>query len=147
MSIIAGGARAPDGTPLVTSSPYAHTEADARFVGHYYATTQQGVSVFEERLDRDVRLQGGTYWARGAVAGDRVSLSVVDVDNVLGAGAGTVLATYVSRAPLAPWDHVVEFTAPTAGLIPAGVYLRVDVEHASADALSLGVTYRWFENV
>jgi hypothetical protein len=145
MGTIAGGPRSPDGVPLITQSPFAYSDDDARFVGYLYACPSVGTFSFDERLSQSVRLQGGTYWARGAAIGDRVSLSVIDIDNVLGAGAGTVLATYVSRAPLAPWDHVVEFTAPTAGLVPAGLYLRVTVEHTSADALALGVTYRWFE--
>lgn len=136
---------AEDGGPVVSQSAYAYSTNAARFVGYLYAIPASGMYNFDEKLDKTVRLQGGTYWTMGASLGDKVSLSVVDVDNILGNGAGYVVATYVKDSPLAPWQQLVTLDSPTAGLVPAGLYLRVAVDHTGAGGLSLGVTYRWFE--
>lgn len=136
---------AADGGPVVSQSAYAYSTDAARFVGYLYTVPSAGVFNFDEKLTSAVRLQGGTYWTTGGVLGDKVSLSVVDVDDILGKGAGYVVATYVMNAPVTPWQQLVALESPTAGLVPAGLYLRVTIDHTGAGGLSLGVTYRWYE--
>jgi hypothetical protein len=104
------------------------------------------MTTHDEEVTSAIRLQGGYYWVRGATVGDRVSFSVVDVNNVLGLGAGFVVAEYVKRLPVAPWDNQQEIIAPTAGNIPAGLFLRLTYENSGGASVNLGVTYRWFEN-
>lgn len=136
--------RADNGGLLVSQSPYAQSSERTRFVGHLY-TCAPGTSTHDERLTKPVKLNGGMYWARGASVGDRVTLAVVDVDNVTGRGPGTVLSRYVDRMPVAPWDHEREISSPTAGLLAAGLYLRLTYENLGAETVDLGVTYKWFE--
>ena len=76
--------------------------------------------------------------------GDAATFSVVDVDNVLGQGAGYVVSEYVTNLPLAPWNHQQDILASTAGSIQAGLYLRVTYTNVGQAAVSVGVTYRWF---
>ena len=124
--------------------PYATSSRDrARFVGVLATFPGGSTSAHDLRCDVAVRLQGGSFWAKGASIGDTVSLQVVDVDNVLGGGAGAVVAEYVSNVPLAPWDFTQTIDAPTAAEIPAGLYLRA-VCTTTAGAVSLGITYRWY---
>ena len=127
------------------NEPYATSDEgeEARFRGHLYAVPASGTYSFDERLDEAVRLSGGVYWVTGATLGDKATLSIVDKDDILGLGPGYVVATYANEIPLAPWDHTVDLTAPTAAKLPAGLYLRLTVVTASA-SMAMGVTYRMF---
>lgn len=141
---IMSGPRTSEGIPIVSQSPYAFTAESTRFVGHLYSCSP-GTTAHQEITTTQIRLQGGTYWARGATAGDTVSFAVVDVDNVLGGGAGAVVSEYVKGLPVAPWDHHMELTSTAAGMIPAGLYLRITYTNTGASPVQLGITYRWYE--
>ena len=80
----------------------------------------------------------------GAHAGDKMTFQVVDVDNVLGYGANTVITEYISSMPVPPWNHERNLESPTAALIPSGLYLRVVYQSAGGTGTLLGVTYKWF---
>jgi hypothetical protein len=126
-------------SPAMRQAPYA-TSADgerARFVGVLYGCGP-GVHDFMEELETTVRLQGGIYWCRGASVGDTVSLDILNPSE-------EVVAEYVSEIPLAPWDHTADLMASTAAVIPAGYKIRVRI--VCAAELTLGVTFRWWENV
>ena len=129
------------------NEPYAVSDdgSRARFVGYLYAVPSSGVYSFDEQLATPIRLSGGVYWVTGATLTDTATLEVVDVDDVLGAGAGFVVAKYAANIPLAPWDHSGDLTAPTAAELPAGLYLRLTVNHTGSDPMAIGVTYRIFE--
>jgi hypothetical protein len=137
--------RSADGGLVVSPSPYAYSSERTRFVGHLYSCGP-GTTNHDEETTKLIRLQGGYYWVRGATVGDRVSFSVVDVNNILGKGPGFVVAEYVKQLPVAPWDHQQEIIAPTAGAIPPGLFLRLSYENQGSSPVSLGVTYRWFES-
>lgn len=128
---------------LVTQRPYAYSPEKARFVGFLYECTP-GITEFDEPLTSYIRLQGGYYWCRGANIGDRVSLSVVDKNNVLGMGANFVLSEYVSRMPVAPWDHLQEISTTAAGSIQPGLFLRLKYENTGNNSVNLSVTYKWY---
>ena len=117
----------------------------ARFVGMQHTFTAGQSASFDYELTSAVRLQGGYYWVKDSALNDKVSLSVVDVDDILGGGAGAVVSQYVKDMPVAPWDHQQELESPTAAAIPAGLYLRVTYDSFGATNPIVGVTYRWFE--
>jgi hypothetical protein len=141
---IVSGPRAADGSQVVTTTPYAYSNERTKFSGHFY-TCPPGTSQHSTATPGVIRLQGGTYWARGATAGDRVTFEVVDADNVLGGGAGAVVSQYVSELPVAPWDHHIEVSSPNAGTVPAGLYLRITYVNTGASDVQFGVTYRWYQ--
>jgi len=142
-----GGKRTDDGIPLYALSPYAYSATDkARFRGFLY-TASPGTATFDHQLEDNIRLRGGHYWVKGSSAGDSLSFQVVDVDNILGSGAGTVVTEYVSNLPVAPWDHQRELLSPTAAEIPAGLYLRVVYVNTGMSPVNLGVDYLWFLQV
>lgn len=129
---------------LVSQKPYAVSKEVTRFVGHLYECST-GTTTHDEKLTKPIRLQGGYYWCRGANLGDRVSLSVVDKDNVLGYGNDFVVNKYVDRLPVAPWDHVQEISTAAAGSIITGLYLRLTYENNGVNPVNFAVTYRWFD--
>lgn len=134
--IIAGGPRSADGAPVVAPAAVAYSDLATRFVGALYQFAE-GTSDGDLVIDQPVQLQGGSYWVRGATAGDRVSLSVVDAQ-------GQTLVTYVEELPVAPWDHAQDLLAATAGKVPAGATLRVTYTHTGSEPALFGVTYRWY---
>lgn len=145
MSIIIGGPRTSDGAPVYAPEAYAYSGNErTRFVGAQYTFTAGQTSFFDLQLTTDVRLQGGYYWVKDPALNDKVSLSVVDVDDILGGGAGAVVSQYVTDMPVAPWDHQQELESPTASQIPAGLYLRVTYDSFGGTNPIVGVTYRWF---
>jgi hypothetical protein len=97
--------------PVERNAPYA-TGADgerAEFWGFLYGVPGQGTYSFDERLDEDIKLNGGLYWCQGAGIGDTVSFSIIDKSQP----QEVVLAEYVQEMPLAPWEHQADLTAPT----------------------------------
>lgn len=140
-----GNQRTDKGLVVYAQSPYAYSETDrSRFYGKLYAVPASASVGFDLLLTEEIRLYGGHYWVQGSSLGDTMSFQVVDVDNVLGMGAGVVVNEYISDMPVPPWDHERDLESPTAALIPAGLYLRVVYSNASADPVALGVTYKWF---
>lgn len=136
--------RSSEGGLLVAQSAYAYSPEPVQFVGFSYACPP-GASTHEEEVVSPIRLQGGNYWASGQSVGDKVSLSVVDTNNVLGTGAGAVVSEYVKNLPVAPWNHVQEVSTSAAGFIPAGLFLRIQYQNTGSSNVDLGVTYRWFK--
>jgi hypothetical protein len=137
--------RTADGRLVITQGPYAHTEESARFVGFRYVCPANSTTNHDELISQKIRLQGGQYWASTPTSGDTVTLSVVDKDNVLGYGAGTILVEYVKNLPLAPWEHHLEVSSPNAGTVPAGVYLRIAYTNTGNSDVDFGVIYRWYQ--
>ena len=70
-------------------------------------------------------LFGAALIYKDAVDGDWVEIKIVDVDNVLGYGAGTVVGTFVNKwyidSNRTDWGHQCDF----AKTIPEGVYVRL----------------------
>lgn len=146
MAFVGGGvARTDKGVTIYAPSAYAYSDTDHyRFSGQSYSATPSGTSTFDLQLSEPVRLNGGSYWVKDPNAGDVMTFQVVDVDNILGTGAGVVVTEYVTALPVPPWDHLQELRSPTAANIPAGLYLRVIYTSTGGTGTSLGVTYRWF---
>ena len=146
MSFVGGGVVRTDKGVVVTAvAPYAYSDTDkARFHGELYAVPASASVGFDLLITEEIRLYGGHYWVQGAHPGDKMSFQVVDVDDVLGGGAGAVVTEYISGMPIPPWDHERDLDSPTAALIQAGLYLRVLYESAGGTGTMLGVTYKWF---
>ena len=70
-------------------------------------------------------VQGGQLLFQNAAWGDYITAQVVDVDNVLGYGAGTVLNEYIKKRYVHPDIGKSELEVPYAGLIPQNTYLRI----------------------
>ena len=137
--------RSNDGGLVVAQSPYAFSGEKTRFTGYLYSCPP-GTNIFQEKLNQSIKLQGGYYWVQNPSLGDKVSLAVVDVDDILGYGSNTILSEYVKQMPIAPWDHHQEIEASTAALISSGLYLQLKYENTSASTVNFGVTYRWFQS-
>lgn len=142
--ISGGSPKTSDGTPIIAQSPYAYTEINPRFIGELYTCTP-GTSVHEKMIDSAVRLQGLCYWVKNPNLGDKFSLSIIDKNDVLGRGADSIVGEYVEDLYLAPWDHLHEITTSAVLIIPAGVCVKITYENTGSQNVTMGVTYRWFQ--
>ncbi len=132
------------GISITMPYPYAYSGEKTRFKGYLY-TCSPGENTFEEQINNSVKLQAGYYWLKGPSEGDKVSISIVDIDNVLGLGANNVLSQYVSDMYVPPWDHADKIEATTVASIDAGLYIRIVYTNTGASDVKLGITYKWFQ--
>lgn len=84
------------------------------------------VTNIDYKLTEERLVYGGQLILDGHVFGDKVSMQVVDVDNILGYGAGLVLGSYVTDWYISPTEaaqHPLLVEYPTK--IMANLYFRL----------------------
>jgi len=104
-----------------------------------YGKTVSGTATYGQTINIDLELaepfyiQGGIARAKGQVGtGDKICCQVVDVNNVLGYGADTVLDEYETDYDVSGFDDVLgkedirghNVKYEDGALLPAGVFLR-----------------------
>lgn len=97
------------------------------------AAAETTVSTFA--LDRQYYVKGIQFMSNNATFGDYIKIELVDVDDVLGLGAGTVLATPVQKAFVSATTNSGPIVAmnPEAVKLPiAGLYVRVSYTNSAA---------------
>ncbi len=98
---------------------------------------------FDKKFTFDVYIYGGVYEVVGTPNdGDYLDIQVIDIDNVLGYGAGTVLATFVYKEYINTERKYNEITSEDGNKIPTGVYLRAKYVSVGASAPTLIVRYK-----
>ncbi len=87
---------------------------------------------------------GVRYHVVGGNDGDHITFSVVDIDNILGYGAGTILDTFADNFYVFP-DEVAEIREHQADLIP-GLYIRATYNNSGAsDSRFVGNLLRYLK--
>lgn len=116
----------PSNTTLAPNSLALFTSDGVHFDGlSASGTATAGTTTHVDlKLTDDMLLTGGLLLAKGCVFGDSVVAQVVDVDNVLGYGAGVVLNQFVSWI-LPDSPAAIELTVPYPSKIFAGLYIRI----------------------
>lgn len=98
---------------------------------------------FDKKFTFDVYIYGGVYEVVGTPNdGDYLDIQVIDIDNVLGYGAGTVLATFVYKEYINTERKYNEITSEDGNKIPTGVYLRAKYVSVNTNAPTLIVRYK-----
>lgn len=84
------------------------------------------------RLPEERWISGGILLATGTHWGDKICLQIVDVDNLLGAGANYVLDEYVTDFyVVTDSEFQIQIDSPYIALIPAYMYIRVRYTNTS----------------
>lgn len=102
------------------------------------------VTNIDLKLSDDMLIIGGMLNTKSASWGDYVNLKVVDVDNVLGYGAGAMLNQFASNwycCDDSNGQHQILLQVPYPAKIFAGLYLRV--EYHSTGAVDVGVNMNY----
>lgn len=137
MSIIAGGPRAADGSPVVSPAATAYSKDVTRFVGARFVC-RPGVTENDLFIVEPVQLQAWSYWVEGANNGDIMALSVADEK-------GGDIVRYVQDLPVAPWPHQYDLSVCTTAPVPAKTILRVSYSNVGEKEVTLGVLYKWLQ--
>jgi hypothetical protein len=116
--------------------------------GFKFTATKNTETSFDHKLIQDVRLRGGAVETEGHVMGDKADLSIVDVDNILGFGAGLVVALYFDGWNI-PKSGVVDVLEPTMGdNVPKDLYVRcIYTSVGDTDDVKVGVNLRAYRDV
>lgn len=69
-------------------------------------------------------INGATVITQNATFGDWASANIVDVNNIVGYGAGAILGNYITKWYINP-SQQFDINTPYAGKIPAGVFMRI----------------------
>lgn len=95
------------------------------------------------KLLDDCFITGGMLRTIGQIFGDSVTFQVVDVDNILGYGAGLVLGQYITSWYLRSdaEEQVNESTTYPAKIL-TGLYLRVIYVSTGSTDVQVSVNYR-----
>lgn len=89
------------------------------------ATKNSTTDIDYKVTDAKHYINGGCILQQNAVWGDWLEAQIIDIDNVLGLGANTVLKHYIKKRYLHPSDHCASVNLPYAGEVPKDVYLRI----------------------
>lgn len=69
-------------------------------------------------------INGAQVITQNAAFGDWASSKIIDIDNILGYGANTILSSYIQKWYIDPASSL-NLVTQYAGKVPAGVYVRV----------------------
>lgn len=84
------------------------------------------------KLTEERWVSGGILLCQGTHWGDKISLQVIDKDNVLGYGANVVLDEYVTDFYLvSDSEFQLQLESPYIALVPANIYIRVVYSNTS----------------
>lgn len=100
--------------------------------GHRFVATAGQVNNFDVTYSADFKLQGMRFKLDGnPVDGDKIDIQIVDVDNVLGYGAGFVLVTFAEN--INAWaDREFDCLCEDVKTMYSWAYLRMVYDSAGA---------------
>ena len=104
------------------------------FIGTCAVNTEEYSNVLKIQLnsaDIDSGICGLKFTAKNHEFGDYARLEIVDVDNLLGYGAGLVVGTFGQRFYV-PHDGAFDILLDYKKVVPAGLYYRI--KYAAIDA-------------
>jgi hypothetical protein len=91
--------------------------------GFTFTATANAASNHDFKFTEDTWLYGGIMYSGNYVAGDWVKQQIIDIDNILGAGANYVVKEFVHKWFILPGQNDVRVAIPTE--VPSGLYLRI----------------------
>jgi len=87
--------------------------------------TKNTTTDIDYKLLDNCMMYGAEMIYRNAVDGDYVTLQIIDKDNILGYGAGTIINEWVKKWYVPSAENRWVVTSEMAGTIPAGLYVRL----------------------
>lgn len=93
-------------------------------VAHSFTAAKNDATYSDFKITSDKQyLHSGELFTQDAIHGDWIEVQIIDIDNVLGFGANTVLRQYITKFFINPNDNL-EVKSPYIGNIPLNVYIR-----------------------
>lgn len=107
-----------------------------RGVGIAFSAAAGTTTIYDYKFLEARLVDGIIILAKDKVFGDHISISIVDVDNIIGYGAGVVLDTFASSWYLGDTIQT-EVRLPYSAELLAGLYMRLSYLSTGASVVSL----------
>jgi hypothetical protein len=109
----------------VVGAPYGAPSYAFMGNGVYGTATKETTTNFDLKINTvDQYCNGAIFYAGNAVYGDYVKCTVVDVDNILGYGAGLEVGCWITKWYIVP-NQLLTLVLPHTGQVPKNLYLRI----------------------
>ena len=106
--------------------------------------TKNTTTNIDFKVDQDfIYVNGAEFIQVNAVFGDYVECQVIDIDNVLGMGANTVLTQYLTKWYIDPSTTRFSLESPYAGNVPNGCYMRA-IYHSVGTSNDVDIAINYF---
>lgn len=102
------------------------------------ASTTTQADVF---LNDDFLLSGGSCIVKGAAHGDHIAMQVIDIDNVLGYGANTMLKSFITNWYVAEGSSSFLLEVPYPAKILGGLYIRITYTSTGLTPVNFAVNF------
>jgi len=127
----------------VKTHPFTTSDFDAVFNAVAATCTKNDTTNVDFKVTTDhTYLNGCRAFSENSTKGDWVEMKIVDVDNILGGGAGAVVNQWVYKWYMCPGD-VCNLQTVYAGQIPQNCYIRV-VYHSIGTENDVNVWINWY---
>jgi hypothetical protein len=126
-----------------SSSQYSSKDLNANFKGNLFSATAGNVTNNDMLISDDHLIDGATLICINAAIGDKMTMQVVDKDNVMGYGANVVLGQYVTDWYVNPNESKqLDFQSAYPAKIYTGLYLRLIYTSTGSTNVDVIVNYR-----
>ncbi len=122
---------------------YSAKDLNASHKGTKFTAIAGQATSHDLAITDDVLIDGGVLVVLNGVIGDKITFQVVDIDNIKGYGANTVLGQYKTDWYINPQESVqLDFTSRYPAKVFAGLYLRVVYTSTGSNNLDVIVNYK-----
>lgn len=87
--------------------------------------TKDSTTDIDFKMSENLFLNGGLLLYKDAAWGDYFAIQIIDIDNILGYGANTILKNYITKWYVHPDTHCLELHAEYAGKVLKDLYVRL----------------------
>jgi len=115
--------------------------------GSEFTAAADTVTKDQMKFTQDIEIVGATMSCAGSHNGDVINMKVIDIDNVLGYGAGVVLAQFAIDVPGELMEgKLVEAISTSSSTIPAGVYCSMEYTNTHAsEEVDVHYIYKYYK--
>lgn len=127
--------------------PFSDNLVEFKGLGTIATATKNSTTDIDLVLSEARLLNGGHMYADKAILNDYIVAQVVDVDDILGYGAGFVAKEWITKWYVIP-NIYQRIETPQAGEILAGLYLRLKyTSTGTVDDVTILVNYNTFKKL
>jgi hypothetical protein len=141
---IAGAPKASDGTPYMRVTEKTVGKM-MQMLGFEFTAVANDTTDYEVKWTEDIEFVGAVAKCDRSDKGDTVGMSIVDVDNILGYGAGFIVTEFGKDIPGKMIEAKCDANTTTAATILAGLYIRIRyVNTSTTDVVEIAGSLRYY---
>lgn len=130
---------------LIAPPGFSDFGGTSKWSGAKFTADSGDTTTHDWKVPHDLSLYGGTFWADdNAKIGDHIHFQVVDVDDILGGGAGAVLSEYVEDVYVVPEERRT-FHSGQAAEVVKDLYLRTTYHSVGNSDVAVLVDFLTFK--